>query len=72
MKLRGDHVVSRQERCVLRSLELLPASGLVNHVAGIFYEYVKHDYEKATFHLKKAVEKNVYGAYMNLIDLKYV
>jgi len=58
------------DHCVHRSLELFPESGLVNHVAGNYYTRVKADPQKAIFHLKKAaLEYEVFGAFMNLVDL---
>ena len=44
---------------------------MANHVAGSIYERYDKDIERAKRHYQMAGEQGAYGAYMDLIRLKY-
>lgn len=57
--------------CCAKALALAPNNAMANHVAGNIYERYDKDLERAKRHYQLAGEQGAFGAYMDLIRLKY-
>jgi len=58
------------QRCVLKALELLPSSGLVNEVAGDYFAWREHKHEKALRYYSLAAHQyDISSSYLKLFDI---